>query len=34
MENTLLKALAIELGEELPEGLDIEPFIDIKGNSG
>ena len=34
MENTLLKALAVELGEELPEGLDIEPFIDIKGNSG
>ena len=33
MENTLLKALAIELGEELPEGLDIEPFIDIEGNS-
>ena len=29
MENTLLKALAIELGEELPEGLDIEPYIDI-----
>jgi len=33
MENTLLKALAIELGEELPEGLDIEPFTDIKGNT-
>ena len=33
MENTLLKALAIELGEELPEGLDIEPFTDIEGNS-
>jgi transposase len=33
MENTLLKALAIELGEKLPEGLDIEPFIDIEGNS-
>jgi len=33
MENTLLKALAIELGEELPEELDIEPFIDIEGNS-
>jgi transposase-like protein len=32
MENTLLKALAIELGEELPEGLDIEPYTDIKGN--
>ncbi len=26
MENTHLKALAIELGEELPEGLDIEPY--------
>lgn len=33
MENTLLKALAIELGEELPEGLDIEPYTDTKGNS-
>lgn len=33
MENTLLKALAIELGEELPEGLDIGPSTDIKGNS-
>jgi transposase len=33
MENTLLKALAIELGEELPEELDIEPFIDTEGNS-
>ena len=33
MENTLLKALAIELGEELPEGLDIEPYTDIEGNS-
>ena len=33
MENTLLKALAIELGEKLPEGLDIEPFTDIEGNS-
>jgi len=33
MENTLLKALAIELGEELPEGLDIEPYPDIEGNS-
>ncbi|MBE9534920.1 MAG: helix-turn-helix domain-containing protein [Proteobacteria bacterium] len=32
MENTLLKALAIELGEELPEGLDIEPYTDIKGH--
>lgn len=29
MENTLLKALALELGEELPEGLDTEPYIDI-----
>ena len=34
MENTLLKALAIELGEELPEGLDIEPYTDTEGNSG
>jgi len=33
MENTLLKALAIELGEELPEGLDIEPYTNIEGNS-
>jgi hypothetical protein len=33
MENTLLKALAIELGEELPEGLDIRPSIDTDGNS-
>jgi len=33
MENTLLKALAIELGEELPEGLDIGPSTDIEGNS-
>jgi transposase len=33
MENTLLKALAIELGEELPEGLDIEPFTDTEDNS-
>ena len=33
MENTLLKALAIELGEELPEGLDIRPSTAIKGNS-
>ena len=32
MENTLLKALAIELGEELPEGLDIEPYPNIKDN--
>jgi transposase len=32
MENTLLKALAIELGEELPEGLDIEPYTDIEGD--
>lgn len=29
MENTLLKALALELGEKLPEGLDTEPYIDI-----
>ena len=33
MENTLLKALAIELGEELPKGLDIRPSTDIEGNS-
>jgi len=33
MENTLLKALAIELGEELPEGLDIWPSTDTEGNS-
>lgn len=33
MENTILKALALELGEELPEGLDIEPYPDIEGNS-
>jgi len=33
MENTLLKALAIEFGEELPEGLDIRPSTDIEGNS-
>jgi len=33
MENALLKALAIELGEELPEGLDTGPFTDIEGNS-
>lgn len=33
MENTLLKALAIELGEELPEGLDIRPSTDTDGNS-
>lgn len=33
MENTLLKALAIELGEELPEGLDIGPSTDIESNS-
>ena len=33
MENTLVKALAIELGEELPEGLDIGPSTDIEGNS-
>jgi transposase len=30
---TLLKALAIELGEELPEGLDTGPSTDIEGNS-
>jgi transposase len=33
MENTILKALALELGEELPEGLDTEPYTDIEGNS-
>ena len=33
MENALLKALAIELGEELPEGLDIRPSTDTEGNS-
>ena len=33
MENTLLKALAIELGEELPEGLDTRPSTDTNGNS-
>jgi transposase len=33
MENTLLKALAIELGEELPRGLDIRPSTDIESNS-
>lgn len=33
MENTLLKALAIELGEELPEELGIRPSTDIEGNS-
>jgi transposase len=33
METTLLKALAIELGEELPEELDIGPSTDIEGNS-
>jgi transposase-like protein len=33
MENALLKALAIELGEELPEGLDTGPSTDIEGNS-
>jgi transposase len=33
MENTLLKALAIELGEELPEGLDIGPSTNTEGNS-
>ena len=33
MENTLLKALAIELGEELPEGLDTGPSTDIEDSS-
>ena len=33
MENTLLKALAIELGEELPEGLDTGPSTDTESNS-
>ena len=33
MVNAFLKALAIELGEELPEGLDTRPFTDIEGNS-
>ena len=33
MEVTLLKALALELGEELPEGLDIEPSTDTESNS-
>ena len=33
MENTLLKALAIELGEELPDGLDIGPSTATDGNS-
>jgi transposase len=33
MENTLLKALAIELGEELPKGLDIGPSTNTEGNS-
>lgn len=33
MENTLLKALAIELGEELPKGLDIGPSSNTEGNS-
>lgn len=32
MENTLLRALAIELGEELSEGLDREPYADIEGD--
>jgi len=30
MENTLLKTLTIELGEELPEGLDIDIDEDIE----
>jgi transposase-like protein len=34
MENTLLKALAIELGEELPEGLDTGPSTNTESNSG
>ena len=33
MENTLLKALAIELGEDLPEGLDTGPSTDIAGDT-
>lgn len=33
MENTFLKALALELGEELPEELDIRPSTDSEGNS-
>ena len=33
MENTLLKALALELGEELPEELDTRPSTDTNGNS-
>jgi transposase len=33
MENTLLKALAIELGEELPKELDIRPSTNTEGNS-
>ena len=33
MENTLLKALAIELGEELPGRLDTGSSTDIEGNS-
>jgi transposase len=33
MENALLKALAIELGEELPKELDTGPSTDIEGNS-
>jgi transposase len=33
VENTLLKALALELGEELPERLDIEPYSDIEEKS-
>ncbi len=33
MENTILKALALELGEELPERLDTELYTDIEGNS-
>jgi len=33
MENALLRALTIELGEELPEGLDTGPYTDIEDNS-
>ena len=33
MENTLLKALAIELGEDLPAGLDTVPSTDTEGDT-
>lgn len=33
MENMLLKALALELGEELPAELDTEPSTDTESNS-